>query len=175
MRSSQVIGPAARVETPGGSTGSGFVMANSAENGTYVLTNHHVIQSCIEQHDRWDPVEKSSSKVERLMPVDVSLYKYDDRGRHTQTVVTTADIVAYSQYGDQCNFEGDLAVLKLRSPVAEVPAARVIVSDDFDADVRVLDDIVMVGCPEGSGLPLPTTGNVASLTEERADISLVLS
>jgi len=166
--------PAARIVSPAGTQGSGFVLART-ENGTYVLTNHHVIQDSIQQSDFWDPVEKSSKKVERLLPVSVEIFRYDERGRHMQTVTTSAEIVAYAQYGDKWDFEGDLALLKLRAPVEGVPGARVIAEGDFIEEVRLLDEVVMVGCPDGSEMPLPTTGHVASLTEERSGVGLLLS
>lgn len=169
-----MILPAARVVTPDGTLGSAFVVASS-ENGTYVLTCHHVIKSCIQQVDNWDSLDKSSKKIERTLPVNVEIFKYDDRGRHTQTVVTSAEILAYSQYGDKWDFQGDLALLKLRSTVQGCEAALVMHQDHFENEVRVLDEVVMVGCPDGSNLPLPTTGHIASLTEERAGVGLLLS
>lgn len=166
--------PAARIVTPGGTQGSGFIISSSS-NGTYVITNHHVIQDCIQQDDRWDPVAKSSRKVEQYLPVSVQIFRYDERGRHIQTVTTSAEVAAYAQYGDKWSFEGDLAVLKLRAVVDNVPAAAVIPEAAFLEEVRMLDEVVMVGCPDGSEMPLPTTGHVASLTEERAGVGLLLS
>lgn len=169
-----MILPAARIVSHGGTQGSGFVL-HSGENGTFVLTNHHVIKDSIEQRDLWDPVEKSSKKLERLQPVSVEIFRYDERGRHMQTVSTSAEIVGYAQYGDKWDFEGDLALLKLKAPVEGVPASSLITEEDFAGEVRLLDEVVMVGCPEGSELPLPTTGHVASLTEERSGVGLLLS
>lgn len=169
----QMILPAARITTPGRTQGSGFVFS-VGDNGTYVLTCHHVIKDCIQQDDRWDPVEKSSKKVERYQPVSVELFRYDGRGRHTQTIVTSSQVVAYTAYGDQWDFEGDLAVLKLRTPIEGLEAANIIGEDEFLDEFRVLDPIVMVGCP-GSEIPLPTTGHVASISEEHAGVGLLLS
>lgn len=174
QRRDQMILPAARIVTPGGVQGSGFVLY-TGPNGTFVITNHHVIQDCILQEDRWDSVSKSSKKVERLLPVSVEIFRYDERGRHLQTVTTAAEVVAYTAYGDRWNFEGDLALLKLRAPVDGVPAARIIGAEEFLLEVRMLDEVIMVGCPDGSEMPLPTTGHVASLTEERAGVGLLLS
>merc|ERR1719188_675816 len=39
----------------------------------------------------------------------------------------------------------------------------------------MLDEVIMVGCPDGCERPLPTTGHVASMTEERAGVGLLLS
>lgn len=169
-----MILPAARIATQQGTLGSGFVVASNA-SGTYVITNHHVIRDSIQQSDFWDPVKKSSEKRERLQPVDVQTFRYDERGLHTQTVSTSAEIVAYTQYGDEWDFEGDMAVLKLRATVEGMPSANVMSEEDFLAEVRPLDDIVMVGCPDGSRLPVPTTGHVASLSEERGSVGLLLS
>eukprot|EP00933_Yihiella_yeosuensis_P055101 TRINITY_DN53760_c0_g1_i1.p1 TRINITY_DN53760_c0_g1~~TRINITY_DN53760_c0_g1_i1.p1 ORF type:complete len:406 (-),score=61.54 TRINITY_DN53760_c0_g1_i1:160-1344(-) len=175
VRRDQMILPAARIVTPTGTQGSAFIISQSAENGTYVMTNHHVIKDCIKQNDRWDPVSKSSSKVEQLLPVNVETFRYDDRGRHLQTVTTQAEIVAYTVYGDKWDFEGDLALLKLKAPVDHIPAASLIGLEDFADEVRMLDEVVMVGCPDGSPVPLPTTGHIASVTEERAGVGLMLS
>ncbi|CAE7264066.1 unnamed protein product [Symbiodinium sp. CCMP2456] len=76
-------------------------------------------------------------------------------------------------YGDKWSFEGDLALLKLKAPLTN-PAAAVIDEGDFD-EVRALDEIIMFGCPDASELPLPTTGHVASMSEQRAGIGLMLS
>lgn len=172
-RRDHMILPAARVVSPDGKQGSGFVLAD--ENHTYVLTAHHVIQDAIQQTDRWDPIEKSSKKVESCLPVSVQVFRYDDKGRHTQTITTSAHIVAYNHWGDKWDFEGYLALLRLRTPVDGVPSARIISEAAYLDDVRLLDEIVMVGCPDGSKMPLPTTGHVASLTEERAGVGLLLS
>ncbi|CAK0801333.1 unnamed protein product [Prorocentrum cordatum] len=174
VRRDQMILPAARIQTPKGVTGSGFVLCQGA-NGTFVLTNHHVIRDAIQQSDRWDPVAKSSSKVERTQPISVQVFRYDDRGRHVQTVTTSAQIVGYTQYGDEWDFEGDLALLKLQVNLDDLPHSTLIGEQEFMDEVRTLDEIVMVGCPDGSELPLPTTGHIASLTEERAGVSLLLS
>lgn len=172
-RREQMILPAARVVSAGGKQGSAFVISNS-ENGTYVITCHHVIRDCIKQIDRWDPVEKSSKKVEQLLPVSVETFRYDLHGRHLQTVTTSADIVAYCIYGDEWTFEGDLALLKLKVPV-EITAAALISEKNFEDEVRPLDEVVMLGCPDASEVPLPTTGHVASLSDVRAGIGLMLS
>eukprot|EP00435_Cladocopium_sp_Y103_P041688 s1184_g11.t1 len=171
-RRDQMILPAARVVSAGGKQGSAFVISNS-ENGTYVITCHHVIKDSIKQNDRWDPVEKSSKKVEQLLPISVETFRYDLHGRHLQTVTTSADIVAYCIYGDEWTFEGDLALLKLKVPV-EITAAAVISEKNFE-EVHALDEVVMVGCPDASEVPMPTTGHVASLSEVRAGIGLMLS
>jgi len=168
----QMLLAAVRIESHGGTQGSGFVISASA-NGTFVLTNHHVIRDSIHQHDRWDPVAESSKKVDRFMPVTVESFDYDERGRHLRTVQTAADIVAYSMFGDKWSFEGDLALVKLKAPITN-PAATVIDEGDFD-EVRALDEIIMFGCPDASELPLPTTGHVASMSEQRAGIGLMLS
>jgi len=105
----------------------------------------------------------------------VQVFRYDDRGRHVQTVTTSAQIVGYTQYGDEWDFEGDLALLKLQVNLDDLPHSTLIGEQEFMDEVRTLDEIVMVGCPDGSELPLPTTGHIASLTEERAGVSLLLS
>jgi len=174
VRRDQMVLPAARIMTSEGTQGSGFVIAND-ENGTFVLTNHHVIKDSIQTDDRWDPVEKSSKKVERTLPVNVDIFRYDSRGRHMQTTVTSAQVVAYQQYGNKWDFEGDLALLQLRAPVDGVPPAKIVNEDAYMDEVRVFDEVIMVGCPEGSPMPLPTTGHIASLTEERAGVGLLLS
>lgn len=169
-----MILPAAKVISAEGKQGSAFIISDTAKNGTYVLTCHHVIRDCIKQNDRWDPLEKSSKKVEQLLPVSVETFRYDGHGRHLQTVTTSADIVAYSLFGDQWSFEGDLALLKLKVPV-EITAASLISEQHFEDEVRALDEVVMVGCPDASEVPLPSTGHVASLSEVRAGIGLMLS
>ncbi|CAE8595597.1 unnamed protein product, partial [Polarella glacialis] len=138
-----MILPAARIVTPTGTQGSGFVVAHS-EGATYVLTNHHVIRDCIQQNDRWDPVDKSSKKVEQLLPVSVETFRYDERGRHLQTVTTSAEIAAYTVYGDKWSFEGDLALLKLKIPLEGVPAVHVMAETTFVEEVRMLDEVIMV-------------------------------
>eukprot|EP00434_Breviolum_minutum_P040363 symbB.v1.2.035862.t2/scaffold4911.1/size32999/3 len=173
-RRDQMILPAAKVISAEGKQGSAFIISDTAKNGTYVLTCHHVIRDCIKQNDRWDPLEKSSKKVEQLLPVSVETFRYDGHGRHLQTVTTSADIVAYSLFGDQWSFEGDLALLKLKVPV-EITAASLISEQHFEDEVRALDEVVMVGCPDASEVPLPSTGHVASLSEVRAGIGLMLS
>mmetsp|Transcript_52160 Transcript_52160/g.121734 ORF Transcript_52160/g.121734 Transcript_52160/m.121734 type:complete len:314 (-) Transcript_52160:65-1006(-) len=169
----QMMMPAVRIVSYAGTQGSGFVLATN-ENGTFVLTNHHVIRDSIHQHDRWDPISQSSKKVDRFMPVKVESFEYDERGKHLRTVRTAADIVAYSMYGDKWSFEGDLALVKLKAPLSSTPFVSVIEEEDFH-EVRALDEVIMWGCPDASELPLPSTGHVASISEERAGIGLMLS
>lgn len=169
-----MILPTTRIQTYTGKQGTGFAIARN-DNGTFVLTNHHVVEDCIQQNDRWDPVEKSSSKIERLRPVDVEVFKYDDRGRHIQTVTTSAEIVAYTQYGDEWDFEGDIALLKLKADVGGLPCACLISEDDYLDNVRTLDDVIMVGCPGGAKTPLATKGHFASIELQRAGMGLLLS
>lgn len=134
-RASPVLGarmilPAAKVISAGGKQGSAFVVSDSS-NGTYVLTCHHVIRDCIKQNDRWDPLEKSSKKVEQLLPCAVETFRYDPRGRHLQTVTTSAEVVAYRSYGDEWSFDGDMALLKLKVPL-DLPKASVIAEEHFE-------------------------------------------
>lgn len=169
-----MILPTTRIKTHTGTQGTGFAIGCN-ENGTFVLTNHHVVQDCIQQDDRWDPVDKSSKKVERLRPVNVEVFKYDERGTHIQTVITSADVVAYTQYGDEWDFEGDIALLQLKVAVDGLPCACLIAEDDYLDEVRTLDDVVMIGCPGGAKTPIATKGHIASIELQRAGMGLLLS
>jgi len=151
------------------------VVISVTGNGTYVLTNHHVVAAAIKQLSRWDPLEGKNTTTESTLPVNVETFAYDERGRHIQTMSTVAEIVAYARFGDKWDFDGDLALLRLKAPVTGMLAARVISEEDFYDDVRVLNDVIMIGCPKGAYLPLPLKGHIASISEEMSGVGLLLS
>lgn len=126
---------------------------NALEYETYVLTNHHVIESLLSYKKEWDPVLQRDVKREIKAAGSVQEFRY----RPGRTVVVgessvQADVVAY-------DVRQDLALLKLRD----------IKKYDYIAEMwpkneplEMLMELYCVGC--GMGLrPVMTHGYLSGM------------
>ncbi len=108
------------------------------EYETFILTNHHVIDSLLEVKKAWDPVVKREIKKEFTRPATVELFEYVYLSERDSVNAYDAQIVAYDK-------DHDLALLKLDSPrpvkyLAELyPKGR-------ERDIKLTQDIIVCGC-----------------------------
>ena len=61
--------------------GSGTVVYSKKDNGevhTYVITNHHVVEKCIEVEKKWNPTLKRKVDTEKLDTVNVEFFRYNN-------------------------------------------------------------------------------------------------
>jgi S1-C subfamily serine protease len=149
------IYPIVRV-TEGMGGGSGTVVySNQDEDGvysTYVLTNHHVIDSAIKIEDVWDSDLGKTVKRERRSVVYVEIFKYRNLSESVGTMKVEAEVILYSSVYD-------IALLKLRydgkiDNIAKMPGRGIV--------YHTMDETVAVGC---SLLfpPLPTVGVITRM------------
>jgi len=119
---------------------------------TYVLTNHHVIESAIRIVDEWDSDLAKEIKKEKRDTIYVEMFKYRNLSTPIGTLKVEAEIVLY-------NADEDMTLIKLRT---EDKAEYVAKLAKKEAELYVMDETVAVGCSLGFP-PLPTTGVVTRL------------
>lgn len=158
----RILYPVVRVRT-GSTGGSGTVIfsqpdpENEGEHQTFILTNHHVIESAIEVKDIWDPVLKKKIKRDILSGVEVELFDYVRMSHRNSANTFEAEIVAYDQ-------NEDMAVLKLDSPR---PVEYVVKFIDREAvkDIRLFTPVWACGCSLGHD-PFAMDGYITFLKED---------
>lgn len=139
--------------------GSGTILySKPAENNpdeyeTYVLTNHHVIESLLFYKKEWDPVLQRDVKREIKAAGNVQEFRY----RPGRTVVVgessvQADVVAY-------DVRQDIALLKLRDIKKYDYVAEMWPKDK---PLEMLTELYCVGCGLGQR-PLMTHGYLSGM------------
>lgn len=141
--------------------GSGTVIYSapnqSGTYSTYVLTNHHVVETCIKIESRWSALLKSERKIDLFDKVDVHMFKYLYSARAIGGITVQSDIMAYDK-------EEDLALLKLRSG-DPAPAVAKLYPRGKESELRIGMPVICVG----SGLlepPVQTTGFLSQFGRE---------
>ena len=148
--------------------GSGTVIFSAeidGEWGTYVLTNHHVVNSAIKVKKEWDPKSQKEEKREQRLPVKVLWFDYNDYSREIGTRGQTADIVAYD-----ATF--DLALLRIRDTERGVDYAAYLMPED--ASLYLFETSWAVGAGLGKP-PFPTEGAVSNLDQRISGQLYILS
>jgi len=153
----KVLYPSVRVLNGYGG-GSGTVVYSEDREGdgtfeTFVMTNHHVIDSLLRVEKRWDNLTQKYINVENNGQADVEIFSYVNGG-HTITESTVkADIVAYVA-------DEDIALLRLVHPFKIEAVAKVLPSDK---QLRLFQEIYAVGCPLLVD-PMFTKGEITDLS-----------
>lgn len=153
----EMLYPSVRVKV-GIGYGSGTVIFSSQyedEQHTYILTNHHVVQRNITINEEWSSKEQEMVKVEKLTPVTVEWFDYNDLSRQVGTRGKTAEIVAYDT-------NLDLAILRIRDKEAVIKHVATMAPED-----RILN-LFEGAWAIGSGLgqpPFPTWGMISNLDQ----------
>jgi S1-C subfamily serine protease len=163
-----VLYPVVRVRAPKG-TGSGTIIYSQKVGKnfeTYVLTNHHVIQSAIKVQQKYDSFVGQNTPQETRMTVQVEQFRYPSGSRLEGTFAIAADIVAYSE-------AQDLALLQLRSEteadyVAKMP------NDEYEDDLQLADEVFAVGAALAHA-PIITSGRINGMSDEIDDLPYWLS
>lgn len=160
MRHKKVALPCVRIKA-GAAGGSGTILYNK-ENGdgeysTYVLTNHHVVDGCIEIKKKWSPLLKSERKTDVFESVDVHLFEYRWESRDIGGTTIQSDIMTYDP-------DEDLALLKLRTnfPMQSVAA---LYPRGKEKELRIGMPVVCVGAGLGES-PVQTVGILSQFGRE---------
>jgi len=156
----QILYPTVRVRSKNAG-GSGTMLFSGknqiGEFESYVLTNHHVIESSIEVKKQWDSLHGRDIKKEFKSQVQVELFKYKYLSRMVGSTTIDADIVAYDA-------PMDLALLKLRT-IDEIKSVANKFPHEKIKDIKVFDEVIACGAALGAP-PLPTRGHISNLDIE---------
>jgi S1-C subfamily serine protease len=152
--------PCMRIKAPH-ALGSGTVIYSqpneAGEHSTYLLTNHHVVESAIKIEDEWSALLRAKRKVDKFEMVEAHAFLYQYASRAIGGTMIQADIVAYDQ-------NEDLALLKLRSHEAVASVAALFPRGGEHA-LRIGMPVVCVGAGLGER-PVQTIGILSQFGEE---------
>jgi len=124
--------------------GSGTVLyskedpENKDDFQTFVLTNHHVIESNISIKDSWDSVMQKEIKKEFIEPCHVEIFDYARVSIVDSSNRYRSEIVAYSK-------EEDLAIIKMETQKKYMHPATLIPREDIKK-LTLFQDVVVSGC-----------------------------
>jgi len=152
----QMLYPVVRV-TVGTGGGSGTVLYSEDRGDgckTYVLTNHHVVESAIKIKSEWSSLFQADRKREFNDPVKVEVFCYAENSMQDKCDSYQADIVAHSK-------QEDLAVVKLRASREIQYVAKILPKD---AEVFIFTPIWAVGCSLLHP-PVQTPGSITYLDD----------
>jgi len=144
--------------------GSGTVVYSKKYKGeahTYIITNHHVIQSCIKIEKKWDPILKKKIDKEILDTVQIEYFKYNNYSRCIGSYAVEADIVGYSEI----NGGEDWALLRTRDLENLAKSVAHIYPLDKIDDIHIFDKVYACGASLGHP-PIATEGHVSYLDDE---------
>lgn len=154
----QVYYTTARVRT-NEAGGSGVCIFSEQEDGrahTFVLTNHHVVESAISIEKKWDPTLKSEYPQEESDSVDVEFFSYNNYSKAVGSSTYQADIVAWDDLERR-----DIALLKLREREDTMEYVADMLPYEERDQIFTGDDVYAVGA--GLGHPVfQTPGEVTN-------------
>lgn len=111
---------------------------NEGEFLTFILTNHHVIEDCIDYKKEWDSVVKRDVEKEFKDRPHIENFSYVRLSTVDSSNRYQADIVAYDK-------NEDLAILKVDSPREFTNLATLIPRKEIK-NLRLFMDVVTSGC-----------------------------
>jgi S1-C subfamily serine protease len=165
--------PVVRIEAPNGVGSGTIIYSEPCEDGkeinplrestapipvkyhTYVITNHHVIDSAITISKEWDTDLQKEVQVERRSTVFVEIFEYRNMSEPIGVRKVKADIMIYSD-SDKAE---DMAILKLRTETKAEHVAKLFPREKSNK-YFVFDPTVAVGCSRGFN-PMPSEGMVS--------------
>ena len=159
----QILKPVVRIRTNKG-RGSGTVI-KSSEGGTYLLTNYHVIESCLEYKDVWDELLRRNVKKEFTSAVELDFSKINHHGAVKGLITSVADIIL-------SNKQHDLALLKVRDE--ETFPSAMLYPEESAAKVPMLASLACCGAAMGEK-PIVTYGNLNGIQIEIDNYEYYLS
>jgi S1-C subfamily serine protease len=135
------IYPAVRVRTEKAGGSGTIIYSKEGKDGfdTFILTNHHVIESCIGIKDDWDSLLKKNIKKEFLSEMVVEVFDYVECSKVNSANALKGQIIAYDKYHD-------LAILKLISPKRADFVAQLMPKDKIRENIYIGIDVLAVGC-----------------------------
>ena len=150
----QVLKPVVRIRT-GKAIGSGTII-KSDDDGTWILTNRHVVDDAIEYKEVWDELLRRDVKKEFTKLVEVDIPKINELGNQVALNTAQAEIVL-------SNKEQDLALLRLRDD-DKYPVAKLCPKDKADK-IPILSPVACCGAAMGEK-PVVTFGNINGIDIE---------
>ena len=146
------------------SGGSGTVVYSKKHDGevhTYIITNHHVVEKCIDVEKKWNPTFKRKVDTEKLDTVNVEFFRYNNYSHCVGSFAMEADIVAYSEVdGGQ-----DWALLRIRDREnLNDHVAKIFPVKEIDS-VHIFDSCYAVGASLGHP-PIASEGHISYMDDE---------
>ena len=126
----------------------------TGEFRTFVLTNHHVVDSAIHVVRKWDSLRQCYYNTEENDRVTVEVFTYLRSGRTVMGRPISAEIRAHKA-------EEDMALLELDYPLA-VPQCATLLPKGIE--LNLLQSVWAVGCSLGED-PIATIGHIMDLEE----------
>lgn len=134
-----------RTESAGG---SGVVIYSERDDDgeahTFILTNHHVVESAISVEERWDPTLKREYPQEESDAVTVEFFEYNNFSREVGSQSYQADIVAWDDKDRR-----DIALLKLRESEETVEYVAELLPYEERHDIYMGDKVYAAGAALG--------------------------
>ena len=159
VKHQQMLYPMVRVKAPKG-TGSGTILYSEdrAEKGTFrtfVLTNHHVVESAIAIARQWNNLRQEYENVEVCEHVLVEVFRYTDAGVEDGRVQYDAVVQAYEQ-------DEDLALLELQTQNKLPYVAQILPTTAVRPSL--FETVYAVGCSLAHA-PVHSNGQLTSLND----------
>lgn len=164
----QMRHPIVRIRTSNGAGSGTIVYSEDRETKgdfkTFIITNHHVINSAVRIEKKWNSLKQKFEDVEVLDRVNVDIFRYKN-GAEDGTIRYEADIISYDA-------DDDLALVQLVTTNKIDNVAKVLTPNDEYP--RVFEKVFAVGCSLAQS-PIPSEGLLtnASITMERKKFWMV--
>lgn len=156
----QMLYPAVRVRAQKAG-GSGTILYSKpdkeGEYHNFVLTNHHVIEDCIQVKKKWDSKLGKEIKKETRATVHTEIFQYKYISHCIGSTALESDIMCYD--ADQ-----DIALLKLRSIEEMENIAKFIKKVDVKK-LKIFDPTFAVGASLGHP-PIASQGMITYMDDE---------
>jgi len=153
--------PACRIFSEN-SAGSGTIIyskenpKSEGEYETFVLTNHHVIESSISYKKDWNSLLKRKVETENFKIPNIEVFSYVRMSEVDSSNKYKSEIIAYDR-------AHDLAILKIDSPRKFEFTAQLIPENKIK-DIKLFTDIVVTGCSMAHE-PFSNFGQITFLKE----------
>lgn len=156
----QMLYPAVRVRAQKAG-GSGTIIYSkpdkTGEFHSFALTNHHVIEDCVQVKKKWDSKLGRELKKETRATVYTEIFQYKYLSHCIGNTALESDIMCYD--ADQ-----DIALLKLRSIEKMEHVANFIKKDDIPS-LKIFDPTFAIGASLGHP-PIATQGMITYMDDE---------
>ena len=148
--------PCVRVKTAKAG-GSGQVIHSSEENGTFVITCHHVVEDSIVVKEEWSNTLQCNVKKDVFAPVDIEFFNYSYHDRAIGSEQVRAKIICYDK-------NEDVSLLKLEDINRIRPACTLypcfgLNDESIDEGIDYGSGVITVGAALGSA-PVMTVGHL---------------
>ena len=169
LQHEEMLYPTVLVTTGGRGSGSGTVIYSEMNGGeweSYVLTNHHVVNSAITIKKIFDPQEGETKEVEMRRPVKIDIYEYNDYSTAIGTTGRTGNIVAYDKLRD-------LALIQIDDKERPVKFVGKLYPENADGP-WIFQETFAVGSGLGAP-PFPTVGLLSGYGKDKDGRALYLT